>query len=161
MIFSPIFHILRELVGTYGLAGLFAESFIVSTIFVPFNVEFAFPILLASGVQGIPILIVATLGSVAGTLVNYYIGLKGIKLAHRYIKDEKIEKATHMMNRYGWAGLLAVVTIPVFPVDPITVLCGATKMNIKEFTAAVTIGKLLKYAIILDLTEMAIRAAGF
>ena len=142
------------LVQHHGLAGLLISSFLISTIFFPFSVEITFPVLIQAGIHKLSILLVATFGSLAGTLVNYYLGYKGMGLLNRYVKKEEMEKATTMMNKYGWIGLLAAISTPFLPVDPITILCGATKMNILEFTVAVLLGKLVKYAIVLGLIEI-------
>jgi len=146
---------LAELVRHYGLPGLFISSFIGSTIFVPFSAEVGVLALAVAGVDKLAILTVATAGSVAGTLVNYYIGYKGIGFAGRYVKKEEISKAEHTMNRYGWLGLFGVLVIPMpLPVDPLTILCGAGKMDVRIFIATVAAAKAVKYAIVLGLVTL-------
>ena len=155
--FDLFFSFLHGIVYQYSLIGLFISSFLISTIFFPFSVELTFPILIRAGVHKIPILFVATFGSVAGTMVNYYIGYKGVALLRNYIRKDEVDKATKLMNRYGWFGVLAIVATPFLSADPLTILCGATKMNFKEFSVVVFFGKLIKYAIVLGVIEVIIR----
>jgi membrane protein YqaA with SNARE-associated domain len=146
---------LTLLVREYGLIGLFISSMAGSTIFIPFSVELTFPFLAAAGVSKYHILISATLGSFTGTLSNYLIGLWGIKTAEKHVKKVDVERAHQFMNKYGWAGLITVLAVPIpLPVDPITIVCGMVKMRLSEFTAAVIIGKTIKYAIILGLIKL-------
>jgi membrane protein YqaA with SNARE-associated domain len=144
-----------HLVHNYGFAGLFFASLIGSTIFLPFSTEAAMLVLVASGANRLGVLLVATLGSVGGTLVNYYIGYAGIRFVDRCLKKEDTEKAHRMMNKYGWAGLFIVLATPIpFPVDPLTILCGAMRMDLKRFVAVVFLGKLIKYALVLGLLSL-------
>ena len=150
-----MFEWLVALVRDYGLPGLFASSFIGSTIFVPFSTEVAMSVLVVAGVSKVGILAVATLGSVCGTMVNYYIGYQGLRLAGRYVRERDIKRARDIMNRYGWLGVFGVLAVPVsLPVDPLTILCGASRMDFREFTAVVLAAKLVKYALVLGLLSM-------
>ncbi|VVB51752.1 SNARE associated Golgi protein [uncultured archaeon] len=154
---EPLFDWLFYLVRHFGLPGLFFSSLLISTIFVPFNVEFLFPILLKAGIGRFPIIVAATVGSLCGTLINYYIGYKGVGLLNKHVKKKDLDKASHIMNEYGWIGLLAVTVAPILSVDPLTIICGATRMNIWEFILVVAVGKFLKYAIVLGLIELLFR----
>jgi membrane protein YqaA with SNARE-associated domain len=150
-----MFEALTSFVHTYGLAGLFLASLLGSTIFIPFTVEITFPILVAAKVGKMQILFWATLGALCGTCINYEIGSKGIDHAKKYVKEKDILKAKKIMDKYGWIGLLTVMLLPLpLPVDPLTVLCGASKMDKKEFILAVAAGKAIKYAIILGLIKI-------
>jgi membrane protein YqaA with SNARE-associated domain len=139
-----------QAIKDYGLLGLFAFSFASATIFVPVSVEWTFPLLIMSGVSKVSILVVATLGAIFGALVNYYVGSGGMNLTKKYVNEKDFKKAHNIMNKYGWFGLFWALILPL-PGDPLTVLCGAAKMNISEFTLVVTAAKALKYAAILGL----------
>jgi membrane protein YqaA with SNARE-associated domain len=140
------------LVQQHGLVGLFIASAAGSTIFIPFSAELSFPILLSAGIGWLPIIVAATAGALAGTLVNYWVGLKGMHLVHKYVSEADMKKAHDLMNRYGWAGLYVALAFPVpLPTDPLTVLAGATRMRLSEFVAVVIAGKLTKYAAFLGL----------
>jgi membrane protein YqaA with SNARE-associated domain len=150
-----ISHKLTFLVREYGLGGLLVSSFIGSTIFVPFSTELAIIALASAGVNKFAILVAATVGSVSGCLVNYYIGFAGMTAMQKYISKKDEETAHDLMNRYGWVGLLVALAIPVsLPVDPLTILCGSTKMHLGLFVLVVTLGKALKYALVLGLMSV-------
>ncbi len=139
-------------VREFGLVGLFITSAAGSTIFVPFSAELTFPVLLKVGVSRLWILVASVLGSYLGTIVNYVLGERSMHYALKCIKKTDLEKAHKLMDKYGWFGVLTLLAAPLpLPVDPVTILCGATKMNFKEFTAVVIVGKLIKYAIILEI----------
>lgn len=138
-------------VREYGLLGIFLASAAGSTIFLPLSAELTFPLLVAANVNRLAILAAATLGALAGTLVNYWLGYRGVRLADKYLKKEDLEKARRIMNRYGWVGVMAALAVPLpLPIDPLTILCGMIRMDLKEFIAAVAIGKAIKYALVLE-----------
>jgi len=141
---------LKLLVHQYGLIGLLFSSFIGSTIFLPLSVELTFPVLIKAGIHKLAIILFASVGSLAGTLLNYSLGYGGMKYLNKKTRKLEMKKARHLMNKYGWAGLFIALALPIpLPVDPLTLLCGAAKMNIREFTAVVLAAKLLKYALFL------------
>jgi len=148
---------LMGLVLKYGLFGLFIYSFIVSTIFVPATVDVVLPIMISVGLNQYEILIVATIGSLLGTWINYYIGYIGSKIIDKHLKEENVIRIKKRVDKYGWLGLLVIIAIPVFPVDPITVLCGVARMNFLEFTIVVFLGKLLKYSFVIGIFEFIIK----
>ena len=146
-------------IESYGLLGLFIYSFIGSTIFLPASIDLVLPVVLKTGISPYLILITATFGSLLGTWVNYYLGYMGSKIIDRFVKEEKVIKTKKLMDRYGCAGLLGIMVIPAFPVDPITILCGISRMNFVEFTIVVFLGKLLKYSFVIGIFEFIIKVA--
>lgn len=143
---------LADMISQWGIFGLLPVSLIGSTIFVPFAVEFFFPALLASGVDPYLIVITAAIGSTLGTFVNYWLGHAGSRYVKRKVDGEGVEKATKLMNRYGWFGLLFIITIPLpIPVDGVTIIPGIARMNFLWFSVVVFFGKLLKYAFFVGL----------
>jgi membrane protein YqaA with SNARE-associated domain len=86
---------------------------------------------------------------VLGATFNYMLGYGGESLINRYVKKKDLDKASGIMNKYGWAGLFAALVLPL-PGDPLTVLCGAAKMRLNEFILIVTAAKALKYYLLLE-----------
>jgi len=141
---------IRELIEGYGLIGLFSASLVGSTIFLFFSVESLFPFLLTSGIEPIPVIGIATIGSVIGTWINYGLGFIGSGFIKQRYDHHRMDHARKIMNKYGWIGLFVVIAMPLpipIPVDPITVIPGIARMNFIEFTIVVIAGKLVKYAI--------------
>jgi membrane protein YqaA with SNARE-associated domain len=147
--------ILTGIIVQYGLPGLFIACFLVSTIFIPFTLELFFPPLIAVGVNPVHILLVAVSGSMLGVWLNYLLGYYGVKLIHNRISKQDLDKAKRIMDRYGWFGLFLVMVLPLpLPTDPLTVLCGMSRMNPIEFTIASAVGKLIKYGISIGLFKL-------
>lgn len=149
---------LTDLIHNYGLLGLFFTSFLSSTIFFPIPAEpFIF---LVNSIEKNPYLIVfiATLGSLLGTSLNYYIGFLGAKAIKKRVSKEKLEEARRLTNKYGWPGLLFIIAIPIpgIPVDPITIFPGIARMNFFLFAIVVFFGKLIKYSIVLGVFNLII-----
>jgi membrane protein YqaA with SNARE-associated domain len=146
---------LSEIVGEFGLLGLFVSSFLGSTIFIPFTVELTFPILVSASVSKISIALIASAGSLCGTLINFGVGYQGMNLVKKYVKDVELERARHLMNHYGWLGLFTVLALPIpLPVDPLTIIAGIARMKVWEFTLVVFSAKLLKYGFILGIVSL-------
>jgi len=143
---------LEQLIQQWGIFGLLPASLIGSTIFVPFAIEFFFPALLASGADPNLIVITAAVGSTLGTFVNYWLGYAGSRYIKKRVDDQRMERAKRLMDRYGWFGLLLVITIPLpLPVDGVTIIPGITRMNFPRFSLVIFFGKILKYAFFVGL----------
>ncbi len=138
----------------YELFGLFITSLIGSTIFVPFTTEILFPVLIKSGLGIYHIIIVAALGAMVGTWINYGLGFLGSKFIEKRVDHTGIEHAKRFMNRYGWAGLLFILALPFpIPVDVITIVPGISRMNFIEFSIVVFLGKIIKFAVFVGIID--------
>ncbi len=94
------------------------------------------------------LLISATLGNTLGSLINYFFGLKGVDyLRSRKIAKEKyLEKAHTYFQKYGaWALLLSWV--PIIG-DPITLVAGVLKYDVKKFIMIVLFAKGIRYVLV-------------
>ena len=94
------------------------------------------------------LLIVATLGNTLGSLINYVIGLKGIEylLSKNIAKKSHLDKAHCYFEKYGaWALLLSWV--PIIG-DPITLIAGVLKYDVKWFIMIVLFAKGARYIMI-------------
>lgn len=87
------------------------------------------------------LLITATLGNTLGSIINYFLGLKGI--AYFLNREKHLEKARGYFQRYGaWALLLCWV--PIIG-DPITLIAGILGYDVKKFIMIVFLTKGLRY----------------
>jgi len=94
------------------------------------------------------LLFVATLGNSLGSLINYYLGLKGEEYCEekKYLKKDKIQKYKNFFDKYGgWAVLLS--WMPIIG-DPLTFIAGILKYDIKKFIVLVVIAKFSRYAVL-------------
>jgi membrane protein YqaA with SNARE-associated domain len=127
---------------------MFAAAFLAGS-FVPFSSEAVMTALVVVGLNEWLLLIYSTLGNTLGGMFNYSIGRLGKKdwIYHLlHVKDDKLERAKRVIDRYGaWAGLLS--WLPILG-SVITIAMGL--LHIKWWKALVTIfiGKFLRYFVL-------------
>ena len=128
---------------------LFVISFLAATI-LPFSSELTLAGLMAtSSYDNLLLLLVASLGNVLGSAVNWILGFYSRKLSKKKwfpFKDEQIEKSSKWFNKFGrWSLLFAWV--PIIG-DPLTLAAGLLRVKFIEFLILVTIGKVSRYLVI-------------
>lgn len=94
------------------------------------------------------LLFFATIGNTLGSLVNYFLGLKGELFLEKkkYLKKEKIEKYKRFFDKYGSFSLL-LSWMPIIG-DPLTFVAGVLKYSLKKFILIVLFAKFIRYAFI-------------
>lgn len=133
----------------YGYWGMMAAAFLAGSFF-PFSSEAVMLGLLAAGLKPTPLIIYGTIGNVMGSVFNYCIGSLGkLEWMEKYlhVKREHLEKAHRFMNGHGaWMGFFAF--LPVIG-SAITILLGYTRANKFISLISITIGKFLRYVILM------------
>ena len=125
---------------------LFIISFLAATI-LPFSSELTLAGMMAtSSYDNLLLLLVASLGNVLGSAVNWILGFYSRKLSKKKwfpFKDKQIEKSSKWFNKFGrWSLLFAWV--PIIG-DPLTLVAGLLRVKFIEFLILVTIGKVSRY----------------
>jgi len=95
----------------------------------------------------------ATVGNTLGSMVNYWLGLKGEAYLERkkHLSVEKMDKARTFFGKYGgWTLLLSWA--PIIG-DPLTFIAGVLRYNFKCFILIVSVAKGVRYAIIIFLAS--------
>ena len=128
---------------------LFIISLLAATI-LPFSSELTLAGLIAtSSYDNLFLLIVASLGNILGSVVNWILGFYSRNLSTKKwfpFKDEQIEKSSRWFNKFGrWSLLFAWV--PIIG-DPLTLAAGLLRVKFIEFLILVTIGKVSRYLVI-------------
>ena len=135
--------------SSLGYVGLFLSAFLAATI-LPLSSEVVLGTLYSSGLSALNLLIVASLGNVLGSLVNYVLGLKyGKVIAIKWlrIKESTFERASDIYMKWGkWSLLLAWV--PVIG-DPITLVAGTLRTHFVFFLFCIAFCKTARYAVLL------------
>ncbi len=135
---------------------LFISAFIAATL-LPFYSEVMLSVLLANGGSYLGLWIAATTGNTLGSWVNWFLGKYLLHFQGRRwfpFKPDSLEKAQQGFNRYGlWSLLFAWMPIVG---DPITFVAGIMRVPLLPFLLLVFIGKGLRYAIVMLLTEAAL-----
>lgn len=144
---------------TMGLAGhrhartsLFSVSFIESSVFpIPPDVMMI-PMILARRAQAWTIAGIATLGSVLGALLGYWIGAVlmdsvGMWVLTAYGKEAAFDSLSLRFAEYGgWAVLIAALT--PFPFKVITIFSGAVGLSLPLFIATSILGRAGRFYVV-------------
>lgn len=126
---------------------LFFSALISATLF-PLGSEALLIYDIKEGYNLSLLLFFASFGNVLGSLINYYMGLKGESFLEKkkYLNKNSIEKYKKFFDKYGAFSLL--LSWMPFIGDPITFIAGVLKYDIKKFIIIVSIAKFLRYFIL-------------
>lgn len=95
------------------------------------------------------LLLVASLGNILGSCVNWWLGVKAEQFKDRKwfpVSTEKMQKAQMTYQKYGFWSLL-LSWMPIIG-DPITLIAGLLKENFWRFLLIVSIAKTGRYLFI-------------
>ncbi|MEM9474109.1 MAG: YqaA family protein [Pseudomonadota bacterium] len=139
----------------YAMWALAIVSFVESSVFpIPPDV-LMIPMIIAQPRKAFQIAALCTVASVLGGLAGYWIGLGlfdtvGRPVLEFYGKDAYFEEFAVRYNEWGaWAVLFAGVT--PFPYKVITIMSGATGLNLTVFIIASIIARGLRFFIVATL----------
>lgn len=137
-----------DLLVDYGPIGMLIASFIAGSVF-PFSSEAVMLAMLAAGVDPWELVIMASIGNVAGSMFNYGVGRLGrLDWIEKYlhVKKESLDRAQRFMGGHGaWMGFFAF--LPIFG-SAISILLGLMRANIIITLISITLGKVMRYMII-------------
>ncbi|MCB9006632.1 MAG: DedA family protein [Ardenticatenaceae bacterium] len=144
---------MTDFIFSLGYAGLFLISFLSASL-LPLASEVFVVGMPPLGYNVWGVILVATVGSYSGSLVNYAIGKKGTDFVlGRYLKiDPKTwARAERFYERWGPVALF-FSWVP-FIGDPLTAVAGALHMNLGIFSFWVLFGKTLRYLVLLGIAS--------
>ncbi len=133
--------------GVYG--GLFLAALLAATL-LPMQSEAVLALLLIAGDHPAwMLLLVATLGNVVGSAINWWLG-RFIEHFHERrwfpVKDAALQRAKNWYHRYGrWSLLLSWA--PVIG-DPLTMIAGVLREPLWSFLIIVTLAKFARYLVV-------------
>jgi len=127
---------------------LFFIAFLSATVF-PLGSEALLLYNLTTDLNVYILFISATVGNTIGSIVNYYLGLKGEKFLARkkIIKKEKVIKTKRFFDKYGGYTLL-FSWVPIIG-DPITIVAGMLRYDLKKFLYLTLISKGIRYIFVI------------
>lgn len=91
----------------------------------------------------------ATLGNSLGSILNYYLGLRGEEflVKKKILKEKRILKAKNIFDKYGGYSLL-FSWMPIIG-DPITIVAGILHYDIKKFIYLTLLSKGMRYIFVI------------
>ena len=138
-----------SLLISYGYWGMFVTAFVAGSFF-PFSSEAVMTGLLAAGLDPWGLIIYGTAGNVLGGMFNYGVGRMGrLEWIERYlhVKQNDLDRATRFMaGRGAWMGFFAFV--PILG-SAITIVLGLMRANPIISFISITIGKFLRYVVLI------------
>ncbi|MFD1259896.1 YqaA family protein [Entomomonas asaccharolytica] len=142
------------MINLWVYASLFFVALLAATL-LPLQSEALLIGLVLTDSQPISLLIiVATLGNVLGSTINWYLGRKLEQFSNRSwfpIKHETLVRAEVWYHKYGGKWSLLLSWMPVIG-DPITMIAGIMRVPLWLFLTIVTTAKLARYCVLVAIT---------
>lgn len=133
---------------SWGYWGMLVSAFLAGSFF-PFSSEVVMSGLQAAGLEPIQLVLYGSIGNVLGSMFNYGVGRMGkLEWIEKYlhVKKESLDKAQNfMVDRGAWMGFFAF--LPLLG-SAITIVLGLTRANIVISVISITIGKVLRYVLL-------------
>lgn len=131
---------------------LFFSAFAAATI-VPMQSEAVVVGTIASGYSPVTVVVVATIGNVLGSVINWLLGRWIERFRDRKwfpVNAQQLERAEGWYHRYGkWSLLLSWA--PIIG-DPLTLIAGVLREPLRVFLPLVTIAKMGRYVVLAVMT---------
>lgn len=132
--------LINYLIQTYGYLGLFILM-IFQTIFVIIPSEAVVTLSGALGLDITKIIIVGTLGLIAGAVIAFYISRYfGRKIVIKIIGKEWVAEVDEWISEYGFKAIMVARLVPLVPFDLISYVAGLTSIDFKKYMIATVIG---------------------
>lgn len=133
--------------------GLAALAFGAATL-LPLQSEAALAgLLLTARYETVFLLLAATLGNVAGSTLNWWLGTQLERFHERRwfpLSAQRLTRIQAAYQRYGWWSLLLSWT-PIIG-DPLTLVAGVMREPLWRFLLVVTLAKAARYGVVWGLT---------
>ena len=133
---------------SWGYWGMLVSAFLAGSFF-PFSSEVVMSGLQAAGLEPIQLVLYGSIGNVLGSMFNYGVGRMGkLEWIEKYlhVKKESLDKAQHFKADSG-AGMGIFAFLPLLG-SAITIVLGLTRANIVISVISITIGKVLRYVLL-------------
>ena len=141
-----------DILESYWYWGMTIAAFLAGSVF-PFSSEAVMVSLQLAGLEPWPLFLSASVGNVAGSMFNYYVGTLGrLEWIEKYlhIRREKVLRTQAWMeNRGVWMGTLCF--LPIIG-SALSVALGYMRANPYKSFIAISIGKTTRYAVLILIT---------
>ena len=125
----------------YGTAGLFFVSFIESFISPILPDLILIPMALSAPEKAIYYALIATLASVLGGIIGYFIGKRlGLPVLQKYASAKHVETIHNWLEKYGGWAIFFAAMAPI-PFKFVSISAGVFRVNMIVFLLAAIIGR--------------------
>jgi membrane protein YqaA with SNARE-associated domain len=138
----------REFLIPFGAAGLFAIALLDSALIpLPGGPDAVMLLLSTQAPARMPFYALgATVGSVVGCLILYYISRRAGRSALDKFSEEKRARVKELVDRYDVLSVLvASVLPPPFPFKLFVITAGVFRLSVTRFAIAVAIGRAFRF----------------
>ncbi len=139
-------HFVYQIANWTGL-GLAYLSFAGSVFFLPIPVEVPIIQYVNHHYNLFLLIFFSTIGSSLGLLFDYLLGLIAGKKILKYFFKDDYDKMKKWVDNYGGFFLFFGAILPL-PIEPVCLIFGAVKYNLKKFMMLTGIGRIIKVIII-------------
>ena len=139
---------LKDFLLAYGPFGIFGIALLDSALIpLPAGPDVVMILLTLQRPAWMPIYAAAaTLGSVAGCVILYYISQKAGRRALERFSEKKQAKVKGLIDRYGALSVLvASVLPPPFPFKLFVISSGVFRVNLLLFSIAIAVGRAVRF----------------
>lgn len=141
-----------DILEGYGYWGMTIAAFLAGSVF-PFSSEAVMVSLQLAGLEPWPLFLSASVGNVAGSMFNYYVGTLGrLEWIEKYLhlrREKVLRTQAWMENRGVWMGTLCF--LPIIG-SALSVALGYMRANPYKSFIAISIGKTTRYAVLILVT---------
>ena len=142
-------HQVEALALTLGAPGLFLVAFLDSSLLSLPEIADLLVVWMVTRHKArfVVYVLSATIGSIAGCLLLYYIGQKGgAALVHKKFSSATVERSLASFRRYGiMAVLIPSILPPPAPFKIFVLLAGVANISVARFTIAIAVGRGARY----------------
>lgn len=132
---------LIQLFQHYGAAGLFFVSFIESFISPILPDLILIPMALSTPEKAIYYSLIATLASVLGGIIGYFIGKRlGLPVLEKYASAKHVETIHNWLEKYGGWAIFFAALAPI-PYKFVSISAGVFRVNMFVFLLASVFGR--------------------
>jgi membrane protein YqaA with SNARE-associated domain len=139
---------LKDFLIAYGPLGLFGIALLDSALIpLPGGPDVVMILLSKGRPAWMPMYAAAaTLGSVVGCVILYYISRRAGRRALERFSEKKQERVKQLIDRYDVLSVLVVSVLPPpFPFKLFIITCGVLRLSIMRFAIAIAFGRAFRF----------------
>ena len=139
------------------LAGLFLLAFSAATLLPGGSEAGLLAIRAVSDYSDLTLLVVASVGNILGSVVNYWLGRFALQYQTRRwfpVSPARLIRVTNWFLRWG-QGVVLLAWVPIIG-DPVTVVAGVMRMSFGRFLILVSLSKTLRYVAVMGAFDLVV-----